>query len=370
MISDLSKMTEVREVPLRSTFMSDCERCPRYALLRHRAGLVPRGHTSDARFRGDIMHRIVAEVLRGKTQEQAEGAAHTRLTETSQTVVDSLTDSGYTPAGQTPEEAIKSLETETKVAIAMSRAYCKFFGIYAGRANILVEQDGAILHSPMPVYADSIERYIPTLYVSGSKEAGALDGILIDKPKNALYVLDHKTTGKDVVQYIRTLPLAAQTLLYPRLADSLCVQTDLHVAGIIYNVIRTPGIRCCKTDDFDLDKYAARVEKWYEDNFNTVMAQTVICPSPELQVLSTQRLNCAAHYCTAPPRLKNFPATGGTACTAYNSLCQFIGLCTLDTALWPEQLERFDRDWRDDECKPASDKLAQNIGETVEKMNE
>ena len=353
MISDLSKMTEVREVPLRSTFMSDSERCPRYALLRHRAGLVPRGHTSDARFRGDIMHKIVAEVLRGKTQEQAESAASTRMTEVSQSILDSLDDSGYTPVGKTPEEALKSLETETKVAIAMSRAYCKFFGVRAGSVDILVDHGGEITRQTISVYKNAVERHIRIVQpqIGGPGEAGTLDGVLIDEPKHALYVLDHKTCGRDIVQYIRTLPLAAQTLLYPRLACMFCGGSDPKVAGIIYNVIRTPTIRCCKTDDNDLDKYAERVEKWYEDNLDTVMAQTIIRPSSELKVLSAQRLANAARYCTAPPLLENFPATGGTACNAYNSLCQFIGLCTVDTALWPEQLERYDRDWRDDESK-------------------
>jgi hypothetical protein len=347
-ISDLSKMTEVREVPLRSTFISDCERCPRYALLRHRAGLVPRGHTSDARFRGDILHRIVAEVLRGVPQAQAEELMQTRMFDVCQTIVDSLMDSGYTLAGKTPEEAIKSLETETKVAIAMSRAYCKFFGIRAGSADILTDHDGEIARNLMPVAKNIIERHVHIPRVA----AGTLDAVLVDESKRDLYVLDHKTCGRDVVQYTRTLPLAAQTLLYPQLADSLGAgYAGLRVAGIIYNVIRTPTIRCCKTDDNDLDKYAARVEKWYEDNMDTVMAQTIIRPSPELKVLSTQRLERAAGYCTAPPLLENFPATGGTACNAYNSLCQYIGLCTLDTALWPEQLERFDRDFRDDESK-------------------
>ncbi len=345
MVSDLSKMTEVREVPLRSTHMSDSELCPRKGLLRHRAGLVPRGHTSDARFRGDIMHKIVAEVLRGKTQEQSEGAAHTRLTETSQTIVDSLTDSGYTLAGKTPEEAIKSLETETKVAIAMSRAYCMFFGIRAGSVDVLEDHDGEITRCPLPVYDNTIE-----MRIAG---ASKLDAVLIDEPKRSLYVLDHKSSGLDIVQYIRTLPLAAQTLLYPRLADILCIGTDLRVAGIIYNVIRTPTIRMKKEYGGSLDKYCEAVDKWYqgEHNFEAVMAQTIIRPSPELKVLSTQRLDNAARYCTAPPLLENFPATGGTACNAYNSLCSFIGLCTCDTALWPEQLERYDRDWRDDELK-------------------
>jgi hypothetical protein len=343
-------MTEVREVPLHSTHMSDSELCPRKGLLRHRAGLVPRGHTPDARFRGDILHRIVAEVLRGETQEQAEEAAQTRMTDMAQCVVDTLTDSGYTPAGKTPEEAIKSLETETKVAIAMSRAYCKHFGIRAGSVDILTERDdGRVSYTTLPIHRGAVEHH--TRIRGENVEAGILDGVLLDESNRAVYVLDHKTCGKDIVQYIRTLPLAAQTLLYPRLAQVFCVGTDLQVAGIIYNVIRTPTIRCCKTDDNDLDKYAARVEKWYEDNMDTVMAQTIIRPSPELKVLSTQRLERAHHYCTALPLLENFPATGGSACNAYNSLCSYIGLCTVDTALWPEQLGRFDRDWRDDESK-------------------
>lgn len=353
MISDLSKMTEVREVPLRSTHMSDSELCPRKGLLRHRAGLVPRGHTSDARFRGDIMHKIVARVLRGNTQEGAEAAASACLTETSQTIVDSLTDSGYTPAGKTPEEAIKSLETETKVAIAMSRAYCKFFGIVKGGADILVDNDGEITRCPFPVYDNMVEAQP----VAG---ASKLDAVVIDEPKRKLYVLDHKSSGLDIVQYIRTLPLAAQTLLYPQLAEVLCDEAVAHspyaavtVAGIIYNVIRTPTIRMKKEYGGSLDKYCEAVDKWYqgEHNFEAVMAQTIIRPSPELKVLSAQRLDNAARYCTAPPLLENFPATGGSACQAYNSLCSYIGLCTCDTALWPEQLERFDRDWRDDEPK-------------------
>lgn len=346
MISDLSKMTEVRKVPLHSTHMSDSELCPRKGLLRHRAGLVPRGRTSDALFRGDILHRIVAARLRGLTLDSAEHDALERMTEVSQSIVDSITDSGYTPAGKTPEEAIKSLETETKVAIAMSRAYCKFFGIRAGSADVLTDHDGEITRKSMSIYDNHIERHVTRSRGEGS-EAGTLDGVLLDESNGALYILDHKTCGKDIVQYIRTLPLAAQTLLYPRL---------VRVAGIIYNVIRTPTIRCCKTDDNDLDKYAARVEKWYEDNMDTVMAQTIIRPSPELKVLSTQRLDNATRYCTTPPLLENFPATGGSACQAYNSLCSFIGLCTLDTALWPEQLERFDRDWRDDESKTGEAK--------------
>jgi hypothetical protein len=334
--------------------MSDSELCPRKALLRHRAGLVPHGHVSDALFRGDITHKIIAEVLRSGAQDRAEEIACAQMTKTSQSILDSLDDSGYTPAGKTPEEALKSLETETKVAIAMSRAYCKFFGIRAGSADVLVDHDGEVTRQSLPVFEGAIERYMRAPRPGGFNEAGALDVVLIDEPKRELYVLDHKTSGQDIVRYIRTLPLAAQTLLYPRLAETLCAGTDLKVAGIIYNVIRTPGIRCCKTDDFDLDKYAARVEKWYEDNFDTVMAQTIIRLSPELQLLSARRLYRAADYCDLPPSLENFPATGGSACNAYNSLCPFIGLCTLDTALWPEQLERFDRDWRDDEVESSA----------------
>lgn len=325
-VVDLNKITEVREVTLRSTGMSDHERCPRYFLFRHRAGLVPRGSSAPALLRGDMFHRIVADLLRGKLAPAAESTAFSVINSTIADLVTQVGPAGYLPNGQTPEEATKAIEANTRVAIAMSRAYARFFAVGPGTISGLRVLDNAI-----------------EVDISSGDGAGTLDAIAADDAHGETWVVDHKTCGWDLVQYARTLPLSAQSLLYPSLARSMG-----QVAGICYNIIRTPTIRCCKTDGFDLTRYAARVEKWYEENPDETMLRTFIRPSREVVELSKPRLDNARRACVSLPVLSNFPATGGSACQSYNTLCPYLGLCTRDTAGWPEELKRYDYDWRDE----------------------
>lgn len=330
---DLSKITEVREVALRSTGMSDHERCPRYFLFRHRAGLVPTGASSPALARGDMFHRIVADLLHGKSKAQAEMRTSNVMRSALADIVTQVGPAGYLPNGQTPEEAQKAIESNTHVAIAMSRAYARFFQVGPGTISGLRVLDNAI-----------------EVGISSSDGAGTLDAIASDDAHGEAWVVDHKTCGWDPVQYARTLPLSAQSLLYPSLARSVG-----QVSGICYNIIRTPTIRCCKTDQWDLKKYAERVEKWYEENPDETMLRTFIRPSPELLKLSSPRLDRAQAACVSLPVLANFAATGGSACQSYNTLCPYIGLCTRDTAGWLEELRRYNHDWRDETDDSTTD---------------
>lgn len=328
---NLSSITEVRDISLRSTFMSDHELCPRKGLFRHRAGLVLRGSKAPALQRGGMFHDVVADLLRGKTQDQAEHTAFALMDETLQEMPELVTAAGYLPSGKTPEEYAKALESDTRVAVAMSRAYSRFFEVRPGMIN------------GMDVIPNAIE-----IRVDGD-EAGTLDVIVEDVSHGECWIVDHKTCGWNLAQYARTLSLSAQALLYPRLAPRVDRLQDLRVAGICFNIIKTPTIRCCKTDGFDLSRYAERVEKWYEDNPNDTMLRTYIRPSAEITTLSRPRLDNAAKACVSLPVLESFPATGGSACQAYNTLCPYIGLCTRDTAGWPEELKRYTHDWRDEQ---------------------
>lgn len=330
MLSNLGDLTEVRNVPLHATGMSDLERCPRYFLFRHRAGLVPRGRRSPALDRGTMLHLIVAELLRGGSQAEAEGRARDVMDASTKTVSDTVGPNGYLPNGQTAEEAIKAIESNGLVAIAMARAFARFFQVGHGSISGLSVRPGAV-----------------ELLLENGGMAGTLDAIGLDEARGEYWIVDHKTTGISPEIYTRTLPLTAQTLMYPELLRAAGRVIDHPVAGICYNIIRTPTIRCSREDSYDLGQYAARVERWYEDAPNMCL-RTFIRPSLELVKLSKPRLDNALDACVRLPVLENFPATGGSACTAYRSVCPFTNLCTRDTALWPEQLERYDRDWRDD----------------------
>lgn len=333
---NLSDIIEVRDIALRSTFMSDHELCPRKGLFRHRAGLVPRGGKPPALLRGGMFHDVVADLLRGKTRDQAEHTAFASMDKTLQEMPELVSAAGYLPSGKTPEEYAKALESNTRVAVAMSRAYSRFFEVGPGTIN------------GMAVLNDAIE-----IRVEGD-EAGTLDVIVKDESHGECWVVDHKTCSWDLANYARTLPLSSQALIYPRLATRMEGLQDLRVAGICFNIIKTPTIRCCKTDNFDLTQYAERVEKWYEENPNATMLRTFIRPSPEITKLSRTRLDNAARACVSLPVLESFPATGGSACQAYNTLCPYLGLCTRDTAGWPEELKRYDHDWRDEPDEPGN----------------
>jgi len=327
---DLSTITEVRTVHLRSTGMSDFELCPRKFLFRHRAGLVPRSTGSPALARGDIFHRIIASILVGDDPLVAERKAHERMEELRFGLAKHVGPAGYLPNGSTPEEAAKALESNTLVAIAMSRAYRRF------------HQVGTWTIAGLRVLEGSVE--VPIT----AEEDGRLDCVVVDR-NNHTYVLDHKTCSWNLTQYARTLPLSAQTLIYPRLLTRFLVGLPgCQASGICYCIIKTPSIRCSRVDDFSLAKYAKRVEEWYEENPNDTMLRTFIRPSHELIKLSVGRLAAAHHAAVRVPNVADFPGTGGSACQAYNTLCPYLSLCTTDTARWPQELARFDRSWRDD----------------------
>lgn len=328
---------EVRSIQLRSSGMADWERCPRKFLFRHRMGLVPRRQTTDALHRGTVLHQFIARVLAGSTVDEASEAASTDLKDSISEVLSSVGPSGYIPSGKTAEEAVNGLTMATHTAVAMSRAYCRFFQVSKGQIG------GFSLLSD-----DCIEVDVEN---PDEGTAGTLDAIMADR-RGDIWVVDHKTCGWDPKSYARTLSLAPQSIMYPRLLEHhLQLQgTPVRVRGIHYNIIRTPTIRCCGTDDHNPARYAERVERWYEDNDSNLLA-TLITMGPEHRSLHSKRVDSAQSACVSSPSLHDFPATGGSACQAYNTLCPFIELCTTDTATWPTRVQKFDTDWRDEKSK-------------------
>lgn len=330
MIQSLSDIAEVRGVPLHASGLADYETCPRKFLFRHRAGLVPKSVESSSLLRGTMLHAYVAEVLReGGTPAWVIDALATGEKKKAKAL---LGPSGYLPGGATLDEAFAGIENACLVATAMSRAYCRFFGVNKG-------QIGALKIAHIEVNAgDNIK-------------AGTLDAVSADG-----WVIDHKTHSRDLAAYAATLPLAPQSILYPSLANFGMKRSSQAgnwrmMRGIIYNIIKTPTIKCCKTDDFDINKYAARVEQWYQNNADT-MLRTTITMGPEQIKLHNRRIRLGMDGCVSLPIIEEFPATGGTACSQYNSTCPFLPLCTSDTVTWKSTIERlYDKQWRDNSPK-------------------
>lgn len=323
MIASLSDITEVRSVPLHASGLADYETCPRKFLFRHRAGLVSKSLDSMALLRGTMLHAYVAGVLRGNRSAVAliDGLAVAERKKAKLL----LSPSGYLPGGQTLEEAFAGIEKARLIATAMSKAYCKFFNVGPGYIGELA--------------VSQVEVNVLT-----TSDAGTLD--VVAKGKGGWWIIDHKTHSRDLAAYAATLSLAPQTIMYPNLLRSSGITGK--VLGIIYNIIKTPTITCCKTDDYDVNKYAARVEKWYEDQSDAMLRSTITL-GKEQATLHAHRVAAGRTACVAPPVIPAFHATGGAACSQYNATCPFLPLCTSDTVTWKNTIERcYDKQWRDD----------------------
>lgn len=315
MIKSLADITEVRKAPLHASGIEDYETCPRKFLFRHRAGLVPAGddNKSGAR-RGTFLHAYIADVLRGHPGEDV----ISRLAQEAETAIrGSVGPSGYIPGGATLDEALADLREDRVVALAMARAYCQFFAVVPGRIGNLT------------VAAVEIPVSVP------GAVAGTIDAIA--QAENGDYwIVDHKTTSWSPKTFADTASLIPQTILYPQLLE----ESGFHgkVAGIIYQIIQTPTIRK------DLE---TRVFQWYEDNPDALLL-TSVRPGVEHRTLHNERIRAALKASISLPVIKNFPATGGSACRKFNSTCPYLSLCTSDTVTWTSTINQcYTREWRD-----------------------
>lgn len=329
-MKNLSDITEVRSVKLHASGLADYETCPRKLLFRYRAGLVPKGLISPSLLRGDMLHGYVAAAVVGD-KSPAE-TINRRAAAELEKAKGLLGPSGYLSGGQTLDEVAARVEKDRLVALAMSKAYCRFFGVVHGKIG-------------------SLRVYKTEVRVDSDHDAGTLDAIA--KGPGGWWIIDHKTHGRDLAGYAATLPLAPQTIMYPGLLKAAGFTGK--VLGIVYNIIKTPTIHCCKTDDWDVNKYAQRVERWYEDQPESLL-RTRITVGPEQAKLHAVRIDRGRKACTSLPVVADFPATGGAACSQYNSTCPFLPLCTSDTVTWRDTIERlYDKDWRDDENESSTD---------------
>jgi hypothetical protein len=325
---NLADITEVRNVPLRSSGMSDLEACPFKYLMRHRAGLVPRVFYADALHRGDILHQGIALAVQGHTVSTIRAKLDSVLETMKAGFAKNVDSSGYLPGGRTYEEAAEKADENQKIAGAMIEAYCSFFEVKKGRIG------------KYKIDLATIE-----MGVGDSEYYGKFDCEGLEDETGDRWIIDHKSCSKSPVEYASTLEITPQTLLYRKLGDEFRKKPPV---GIVYNIIQTPSIKCCKTDEFNFDKYVKRVQEWYAKNEDT-MFRARIRLSAQGYTNGMKRIAQARDKAKALPILDNFQQHGGAACRAYNKTCSFLDICTSDVVTWPSKLARFDRDWREEE---------------------
>jgi hypothetical protein len=136
---------------------------------------------------------------------------------------------------------------------------------------------------------------------------------------------------------------------------------QLRVKGVLFNVMRVPGIKLCAKDDWDFAKYLDRVIQWYKDNSDPsspTMVQPRIPFKPgdsgdrQLDRRIARLADASAHISTD---LDYFYSAGGSVCSSYGKACPFLQLCSSDSSTWAARIEEsYSQEFRDREPRDGT----------------
>lgn len=350
----------VQSPRLRQSTIYDYRSCPRKFLLRHRCNLELKGKGSKRSLDvGTFFHELMASLY--KTDEKLMG----------QLTIDQLIEERVLAAAESiesPELVRQELNSRQALAEVMVDIYWDMFPLDRSKFRLLEAEE----------------------VVRNEWAEGIPDAVLEDTRNGNLWLVDHKTEGRDGM--IRSAPLTFE--LQPRLYRML-LQEKLGrpIVGVLHNIIvkcplefgqndrpfteydhvLTRGPRKGQTirkkeytsEEPEYELYLNRVRDWYlaegeyelerdkrEANPMLLQSWTRFAGNPyideELGVEIEQVRRAAGHMSSCPmvgdPAVHedwamDYPRHDGS-CRAYNSLCEFIGLCTSDPATWPERVSQ------------------------------
>ena len=150
--------------------------------------------------------------------------------------------------------------------------------------------------------------------------AGKVDGLLEDTTDGSKWVLEHKTSSEEIMGYgpfWQRLSIDHQ-ISYYMLATG--------AAGVLYDVLRKPGIRFCKKDS-SMDAFQARCvadisgapERYYQFRPITKTAADIAEAQADLWAQAHMLSDCA--------RVNRWPRNSG-ACRSFFGLCEYLDVCT------------------------------------------
>lgn len=340
---------------LRQSTIYDYRSCPRKFLLRHRCNLELKNKESKRSLDvGIFFHELMASLYETDSTVRGEsalaGLIEERVLESALTI-------------ESPE--LVRLELESRLALA----------------QVMVE----IFWDMFPLDRTKFRLLEAEQVVRNDWAEGIPDAVLEDTKTGELWLVDHKTEGRDGM--VRSAPLTFE--LQPRLYRMLLQEKyNKPVTGVLHNIIvkcplefgqndrpyteydhvLTRGPRKGQTikkkeytsDEPQYDLYLNRVRDWYlaegdyaeqrddrEANPMILQSWTRFPAKWDDLELGSEILDvrCAAGHWVPPPTcsMANWELTyprHDNACRAYNSLCEFITLCTSDPATWPEKVEK------------------------------
>jgi hypothetical protein len=351
---------------LRSTQITDHASCPRLFLFRHRFGLTPLSYVS-APTVGTVFHTIKAGLWSGKSQQQVEHLAATAWTDFEQRLQARVGNSGLLPWGASYDSVIQRASKDFSIGRALALWSWQAYG---------AEQQFKIWQ---PI---AVERQLTIrLKGFGASLRVQLDVLLINRKDGTLWIMDHKTTGRDTLARMATLGFEVQPRLYrlatalwlssPGMRSSIGLPDDPFVhplTGWLCDIVQKPAIRQKQAETFD--EFLDRIGKTMNakqvdfsagrlgDSGPAALLRSLKFRGPSLDAELKSilfRVSRAGRRLGLP--LELYPRTGSEtgACYKWNTPCAFLPLCTRDPAAWSQELYRYEVNFRDDPSTPDED---------------
>ena len=236
---------------------------------------------------------------------------------------------------------------------------------------------------PQPSYLGTIAKEIThKVEWNGLILEGTLDKLLRNDQKGNqldIWIRDHKTTGRPLAVIFGGLPWSSQARIYRILADDYCKINNIDgtIRGFILDGIIKPGIKSCKTDIKNAEKwkisvedaYLRRVKDWYrdyevkadlagQDSPKAIDSKGIFFTEPmfseELKHI-LDKMKRLSDYCIHPAYFDRDITR--RACFSYEKRCIYHPLCETDPNQWDQLFETKYKLVNEVEAKDEKDSL-------------
>ena len=319
--------------PVSASGMVTGLRCPRLFMYRNKWGLIPKvqPYSGSAKL-GKIIHRLLQKGKEGvETVHQEIIKDHVVLTERIK--------NGEDMTGDLARAANELSDTYQKALAVVSIFWEKF---------------------PPSEYMETVcrEQPIEAVYVQGSDTRtmdglpiiGIVDWVVKDTRNGSYWIRDTKSTSRSFESITTGFKFSIPCRFYRILAE-IGTPWGHEVKGFILDMLATPSIRMCGTDEKAaaklgctvLEAYIGRVKEWYEKEGEKSIASVGIAFNESTY---NREIVMALAYMQRlwglPPDPSCFARDQTKSmCYAYERMCPYYGLCSSDTATWPAQIEQF-----------------------------
>lgn len=366
---------EVIQPTIRQSNIGTFTKCMRMFLLKERFGLVPSGYAPSAAI-GTWFHLAHQARQSGRDEASINRILSGALSDM-QTVL-----AGWAAESGNPNRAsdlLANMEKDAALARIMSFLHNQKFPLIAPRCWVCGREgcEGLSIAATEAEYTAKIEG-VPTPI------GGRIDAVLrhVGGGIDGLIVLDHKTTGLKLSEWIECKGFATQPRLYRLLVMSQPQFTGERVIGFAYNLVRRPTCKWKANQDFEA--YTQECKDWYESKIDVVGAPRLstskkggyilgddgqpkmyprwdwsenadefrvdppmrryfaLYDEPPLTPEFENKLLLASKACTATPNLDSFMRTGedSAGCKFYNRRCAYRDFCCTPPEQWQAVYER------------------------------